>query len=100
MSDEVKCTFTVGERTLTLSIPRLRPGEASIMKHEWSPDAPAKLSHAEQELYQKFRDMIASEITRDREGLATIVSGNTVVVVEDDMRLLIARATDLLDILG
>ena len=55
-------SFSVGLRTVTLSMQRPEVGKAVTMIVEWTPDAPCRLSSAEMRQYRTGRDAAIAEL--------------------------------------
>ncbi|MBI4183709.1 MAG: hypothetical protein HY521_06905 [Proteobacteria bacterium] len=66
--------FSVGERTVTLTMPRPKVGGLVCMAVEWSPTVPRRLSRRELRQYRAGRDAALAEVGR--------VLGGPVGVVE------------------
>jgi hypothetical protein len=66
-------TFAVGERTVTVTVPRAAPGAVVAMAFEWSPDTPPRLSPSEWREYRTGRDAALAE-------LADVIGGKIAVV--------------------
>jgi hypothetical protein len=58
-------TFQVGERTVTLTIPRPTKGRAVSVACEWSPDVPVRLSPMEWREYVAGRTAALAEVAAE-----------------------------------
>lgn len=47
--------FAVGDRTVTICIPNVKPGIPTSVRVEWAPDQPSRLSDAEWKQYRAGR---------------------------------------------
>ena len=57
-------SFNVGKRTVTLTIPRPKPGTVAMMVVEWAPSPPRRLSRRELRQYRAGRDAALAELAR------------------------------------
>ena len=77
MSDETAAltrSFRVGRRTVTVTMPTPRKGEARCMTMEWTPDMPKRLSKREWRRYRAGRDAAVAELAE--------LAGVKVMIVE------------------
>ena len=56
------CSFGVGARTVTLTIPNAEEGRAFMVAIEWAPDEPSRLTDAERKEYRVGRQHAFTEI--------------------------------------
>lgn len=66
-------TFRVGKRTVTLTFPRPRSGEALMMTAEWDPDPPRRLTVKELRAYRRGRDAAVAELAAELGVRAAVV---------------------------
>lgn len=66
-------TFRVGKRTVTLTFPRPKAGDALCLACEWSPDPPRRLSKAELRQYRAGRNAAVAELARELGVKAAVV---------------------------
>jgi hypothetical protein len=55
----------VGDRTCTMTVPRLQPGRPVHLAIEWSPTMPRRLSDAELDEYRVGRDAALADVARE-----------------------------------
>lgn len=65
-------TFRVGEREVTITLPRPGAGRVVHLTVEWSPSLPTKLSPAEFDQYRAGRDSALAELSAAM-GISTMV---------------------------
>ena len=58
-------SWQVGAFTVTLSMPKPRPGRAQSCLIEWAPDAPPSMSAAEWGQYRAGRNAALAELARE-----------------------------------
>ena len=61
----VSRSWSVGERTVTLTIPRPKPGRPLIACAEWSPTEPSSLSTEEWTTYRQGRQIAITELAEE-----------------------------------
>lgn len=66
-------SFPVGRRTVTITIPPIKPGAVVCMSAEWAPSLPRSLSRRELQQYAEGRHAVMAE-------LADIIGGTVMVV--------------------
>ena len=55
-------TWRVGKRTVTATVPQVRPGQVLNAAFEWHPDMPRRLSRREWKQYRTGRDKAFAEL--------------------------------------
>jgi len=58
-------TWSVGSRTVTLTVQRARPGQMLSACIEWAPDEPQRLNAAELAEYRAGRNAALAELARE-----------------------------------
>jgi hypothetical protein len=66
-------SFAVGKRTVTLTLPRPRPGGVLAIACEWDPSMPRNLSEREIHQYRAGRDATLAEAAR-------LLNSNTLLI--------------------
>ena len=66
------CTWTVGSRSVTLTVPQFQPGKPVHLAVEWSPDQPSRLSTEEWAEYKAGRQHALGQLA-ERLGVSAVV---------------------------
>lgn len=65
-------TWAVGDRTVTLTVPRSRKGQIGTAAIEWTPDVPARMSGEEWRQYREGRNRALADLA-DELGISVAV---------------------------